>query len=143
VSRWLPTASTCGTRLRLQTLRQAIEGRCKLRLQYRDLALRTSRRTVRPLGCFYWDAVWVLGAWCEMRGEFRNFRVDRIEELAVSGERFRDKPGRTLADLLRPECANDKRLPTGQGGTLGELIRGAAAGFAGERWWSKRVRLRP
>ena len=111
------------TRWQLQSLRQAIEAKRKLLLQYRDLTDRISLRTVRPLGCFYWDAVWILGAWCEMRQEFRNFRVDRIEELGVSEERFREEPGRTLADLLREECMNDKRLPDKRGGTLADRVR--------------------
>ena len=56
---------------------------------------------MRPLGCFYWGAVWTLAAWCETRDGFRNFRVDRIAALEVLDERFRDEPGKTLADLLR------------------------------------------
>jgi predicted DNA-binding transcriptional regulator YafY len=111
------------TRWQLQTLRQAIEAKRKLLLRYRDLDDRTSQRTVRPLGCFYWDAVWILGTWCEMREEFRNFRVDRIEELGISEQRFRDEPGQTLADLLRAECMSDKRLPNKPGGTLADRLR--------------------
>jgi predicted DNA-binding transcriptional regulator YafY len=91
------------TLLRLQTLRQATEAKSKLRLHYRDLNEQASERTVRPLGCFYWDAVWILSTWCELRQDFRNFRVDRIESLQVSDDSFRDEPGRTLADLLRIE----------------------------------------
>jgi predicted DNA-binding transcriptional regulator YafY len=91
------------TLLRLQTLRQATEAKSKLRLHYRDLNEQASERTVRPLGCFYWDAVWILSTWCELRQDFRNFRVDRIESLQVSDDSFRDEPGRTLADLLRVE----------------------------------------
>jgi predicted DNA-binding transcriptional regulator YafY len=56
---------------------------------------------VRPLGCFYWGEVWTLAAWCEVRDGFRNFRVDRIETVGRSNERFRDEPGKTLADLFR------------------------------------------
>lgn len=91
------------TRERLQTLRQATEAKRKLHLRYLDQQVQTSQRTVRPLGCFYWDSVWTLAAWCELREDFRNFRVDRIEAVAVSDERFRDEAGRTLADLLRLE----------------------------------------
>ena len=70
-------------------------------MRYLDLKGRASERRVRPLGCFYWSEVWTLAAWCEARADFRNFRVDRIERLEVLDERFRDEPGRTLADLFR------------------------------------------
>ncbi len=89
---------------RLLALRQATEARRKLEFRYLDLQGQATRRTVRPLGCFYWDAVWTLAAWCELRKDFRNFRVDRIEALVVRDERFRDEAGCTLADLLRLEC---------------------------------------
>jgi predicted DNA-binding transcriptional regulator YafY len=89
------------TRARLTHLREAVEQRRKLRLHYADEQGRASERTVRPLGCFFWDAVWTLAAWCELREDFRSFRVDRIAELEVLDERFRDEPGRTLADLRR------------------------------------------
>ena len=79
----------------------AAEARHKLRLHYLDLKEVHSERSVRPLGCFYWGAVWTLAAWCELRQSFRSFRVDRITKLQVLDERFRDEPGKTLADLFR------------------------------------------
>ena len=76
-----------------------------MRLHYLDLKDQPSERVVRPLGCFYWSEVWTLAAWCELRQDLRNFRVDRIERLDVLDERFRDEPGRTLADMFRAvEC---------------------------------------
>jgi predicted DNA-binding transcriptional regulator YafY len=92
-------------RRRLETLRLATESRCKVHLRYRDAQDTESERTVRPLGCFYWGAVWTLAAWCEVRGEFRSFRVDRIGDVQVLDQRFRDEPGRTLADLFRLQQA--------------------------------------
>lgn len=89
------------TRERLTQLREAVEQRRKLRIAYADEQGRASERTVRPLGCFFWDAVWTLATWCELREDFRSFRVDRIAGLTVLDERFRDEPGRTLADLRR------------------------------------------
>jgi predicted DNA-binding transcriptional regulator YafY len=96
-----PVGPDEATRTRLQALRTAAEGRRKLRISYLDLKERRSERIVRPLGCFFWSEVWTLAAWCEAREGFRNFRVDRIEALEVLDERFRDEPGRTLADLFR------------------------------------------
>ncbi|MEP7298651.1 MAG: YafY family protein [Burkholderiales bacterium] len=89
------------TRSRLETLRVATEARHTLRLVYVDLKEQRSERLVRPLGSFYWGAVWTLAAWCETRNGFRNFRVDRIERVDVLDVRYRDEPGKTLADLFR------------------------------------------
>ena len=89
----------------LQTLREAAQTRSKLQIRYRDKVDLASERTVRPLGCFYWGSVWTLGAWCEDKNDFRSFRVDRIASMQVLDERFKDEPGKTLADLLRRESA--------------------------------------
>src|SRR6185503_14999561 len=64
-------------------LRGAIRVRRKVAFAYRDQSGAQTRRTVQPLGVFYWGATWSLGAWCELRTGFRNFRTDRIEGLAV------------------------------------------------------------
>ncbi len=88
-------------RAQLQTLREAVQARQKLRLSYRDVSGDASDRTVRPLGCFYWGKVWTLSTWCELRNDFRGFRVDRMDAVEVLPDRFRDEPGKTLADLLR------------------------------------------
>lgn len=88
-------------RSHLELLRLAAESRRRVELQYVDLKDVSTERTVRPLGCFYWGAVWTLAAWCETRESFRSFRIDRIRELIVTDTAFRDEPGKTLADLFR------------------------------------------
>lgn len=85
----------------LQTLREAVHGRRLVQIDYADGLGRTSQRRLRPLGCFYWGKVWTLAAWCELRADFRSFRMDRIEALTLLEQRFRPEPGKTLADLLR------------------------------------------
>jgi predicted DNA-binding transcriptional regulator YafY len=99
---YAPTyGDTDPVRARLERLRGAIELRRKLRIAYRDESGRDSLRTIRPLACFMWSAVWTLGAWCERRNDFRSFRVDRIAELTMLDEPFRDEAGKTLADMMR------------------------------------------
>ena len=88
----------------LQTLREAVQARRKLQVDYRDVSDQLNQCTLRPLGCFYWGKVWTLAAWCETRHDFRTFRMDRIGRVcAVDGRmgEFRDEPGKTLADYLR------------------------------------------
>ncbi len=96
-----PVGPDAETRDRLRLLRDAIESRRKVRLDYLDLKDEASDRVVRPLACFFWGNVWTLAAWCETRDDFRNFRVDRIRRLDPLETGFRDEPGRTLRDLLR------------------------------------------
>ena len=89
------------TRQRLQELRGAVQAQRKIHIAYKDLQSKTSQRTVRPLGCFYWGKVWTLAAWCEARQDFRNFRMDHIQSLELQETGFKQEAGKTLADFLR------------------------------------------
>lgn len=93
-------------RERLDLLQQAVEGRVVLSIRYLDEQQRVSERDVRPLGLWFWGKVWTLAAWCELRNEFRTFRIDRIAGAEENGKRFRPEPGKTLADFYRQmeEC---------------------------------------
>jgi predicted DNA-binding transcriptional regulator YafY len=92
-------------------LRGAIRLRRKVAFLYRDRSGASTRRTVQPLGVFYWGASWSLGAWCELRTGFRNFRTDRIEGLEMLEETFAPQPGRTLQDFFR-HYEEEGRRPT-------------------------------
>ena len=81
-------------------LRLAIRERKKLRLRHLAPDRDPAERVVRPLQMEYWGRLWTLTAWCELRQDFRLFRVDRIEALAETGERFEDEDGKRLADHL-------------------------------------------
>ena len=99
-----PIGLTPALQATLQTLREAVPARRKLRLDYRDAGEQLTQRTLRPLGCFYWGKVWTLAAWCESRGDFRNFRLDRMDKVQLvdgAAGQFRDEPGKTLADYFR------------------------------------------
>jgi predicted DNA-binding transcriptional regulator YafY len=89
---------------RLGQLRKAIESKSVVCIQYQDVNGQPSDRWLRPLACLYWDTVWTLSAWCELREDFRQFRIDRIQQLEVGPRTFKDEPGKTLADLFRQFC---------------------------------------
>ena len=86
---------------RLGQLRDAASARRRIRFDYADAEGVATTRTARPLGCYHWESVWTLAAWCEHRDAFRSFRIDRMRTLDVLDEVFRDEPGRTLPDFLR------------------------------------------
>ena len=82
-------------------LRRALRSQLKVHFRYRDALADASERTVRPLCLAYFGPVWLLSAWCELREDFRTFRLDRIDGFAVPGDRFRLEPGKTLHDFLK------------------------------------------
>lgn len=85
----------------LDTLRGAIKRNRKVTFAYEDRQKTGSSRIVHPLGLFYWGVSWSLGAWCELRQGFRNFRLDRISELRVLDEEFEPVPERSLEALFK------------------------------------------
>jgi predicted DNA-binding transcriptional regulator YafY len=86
---------------RLLVARRAIRAQRKLDLLYRAPEASPSARRVRPLSLEFWGHGWTLTAWCELRGDFRAFRLDRMERLEPTAEPFRPEPGKTLADHMR------------------------------------------
>ncbi len=96
-----PNAAGAKLSERLLPLRLALAKRHKLELSYRRQDGERSRRVVWPLGAFFWGPTWTLTAWCELRDDFRNFRVDRIETIQVLDAKFEAEPGRTLEDYAQ------------------------------------------
>jgi predicted DNA-binding transcriptional regulator YafY len=81
-------------------LRLAIDESRRVRLGSTRRDGTASTRLLRPLELETWTGTWTLTAWCELRGDFRVFRLDRIDVLTLTKDRFRDEPGRCLRDYL-------------------------------------------
>jgi predicted DNA-binding transcriptional regulator YafY len=79
---------------------RAIDERLKARFAYRDADGDGSERTVWPLALHFWGQVWTLAAWCELREDFRTFRIDRAAGVRLTDDRYAKTAGRTLDDYL-------------------------------------------
>src|SRR6185436_7135151 len=98
---FVPAAIGAGTSAdALKLAREALIVRRKLELSYANADGAATKRTVRPLGIFFWGRTWTLAAWCELRQDFRNFRLDRIAASTMLDETFEDEAGKTLRDML-------------------------------------------
>lgn len=73
-----------------------------------------SVRRLHPLALYFWGGVWTLAAWCEMRNDFRSFRVDRVQHAETLTEKFAPKAGQTLADFLRRVRAQNESAGGGR-----------------------------
>lgn len=85
---------------RMDVVREAINARRVIAFDYRREDGAPSVRSVHPLGLFFWGRVWTLAGWCELRGDFRNFRLDRMTEVRALERGFAEEPGRSLADFI-------------------------------------------
>jgi predicted DNA-binding transcriptional regulator YafY len=81
-------------------LRSAIKARQKVRLTYTSRQGAVTSRIIRPLHMEYWGRVWTLTSWCELRADFRVFRLDLIESAEALPDLFVDEAGKTLADYV-------------------------------------------
>ncbi|KAA9010499.1 helix-turn-helix transcriptional regulator [Histidinibacterium aquaticum] len=98
------------TRALIDRIEAASADRVRLALDYADASGRTTERVVRPLGLWFWGKVWTVVAWCELREDFRMFRLDRIRGCEDRG-RFRDERGRTLRDFYALEAWREAPAP--------------------------------
>lgn len=88
-------------------IRESIRHRCKLQLAYADEVKQQTQRVVRPLGLFFFSPVWLLASWCELRQDFRNFRIDRIRQLQVLDTQFDEDDRKGLAAYLEKEARSE------------------------------------
>lgn len=88
-------------RARLDRMERCVDAQHRVAISYRREDGECSERVIRPLALWFWGKVWTLISWCELRDDFRMFRVDRIMELKEQQDQFRQERGKTLQDFYR------------------------------------------
>jgi predicted DNA-binding transcriptional regulator YafY len=84
-------------------LRTAIRKRQVVALAYTDGKGQRATRRVRPLAIWTLTDGWMFSGWCELRGDFRTFRCDRIADMAATGDIFDDAPDKSLQAFMAAE----------------------------------------
>jgi predicted DNA-binding transcriptional regulator YafY len=87
----------------LAVVRKAIRNERKLAFSYRDAEGVESRRVVWPFAISFFDNARIIAAWCELRQDFRHFRVDRVLAMVTTDERY---PRRRAAMLKEWKAVN-------------------------------------
>ncbi len=84
----------------LSGIRDAIRNMRKVCITYADEQGRRSRRTIWPVAVAYYVQATLVAAWCELRGDYRHFRTDRIVSAKVLDEVFPTEQSRLLQGWL-------------------------------------------
>jgi len=94
---------TTGGPAHATTIRTAIREQTVLELLYDDGQGQHSHRRVRPIAIWTLPAGWMFSAWCELRKDFRTFRLDRIAWLSATRECFEVDGSTSLQAFLEAE----------------------------------------
>jgi predicted DNA-binding transcriptional regulator YafY len=89
-------------------LRAWIHSRGKIEVCYCDEEGRETRRVIWPIAIGYFETVRLVAAWCELRQDFRHFRIDRIVEAAFLEDRY-PTPRRTLHAVWKKQLRRPLR----------------------------------
>ena len=90
----------------LREVRRAIREQRKARIDYVTGTADRTTRVVWPIGLGFFERARVVIAWCEMRGDFRSFRTDRV----VTWTTLDDPLPRSRPALLQ-EWRERERIP--------------------------------
>jgi predicted DNA-binding transcriptional regulator YafY len=86
-----PSRDADERRVDLTPIRGAIRSEQMVVLDYADVTGQHTRRTVWPIALAFFERSRVLAAWCELRRDFRHFRIDRIIALHETGKRYPER----------------------------------------------------
>jgi len=72
----------------LALIRVGLKTGRKLRVTYRDEQGKQTERVIWPVAVGFFDDVAMLAAWCELRDDFRHFRLDRMDAVERLADRL-------------------------------------------------------
>lgn len=79
---------TSNTLVQIQT---AITNHNLIQLKYSSHLNEVTNRTVESYGIYLANDNWILVAWCQLRNDFREFRLDRIQDLKALSHKFEER----------------------------------------------------
>ena len=84
----------------IEALRHATRNEQVLSIDYADAEDNRTQREIQPLAIVFFDRSLVVMAWCELRSDYRSFRIDRIIEMSVTDRSFRPRRVPMLREYL-------------------------------------------
>ena len=97
-----------GNRVSILALQSALAESRVVRISYQAGGRgEITQRGVEPLGLVYYLAHWHLVAWCQLREDVRDFRLDRILNVEVGNERFTAREGVSLQSVIEQDRSVD------------------------------------
>jgi predicted DNA-binding transcriptional regulator YafY len=84
----------------IAAFRQATRNEQVVEINYVDAEEMPTVRAIQPLAIVFFDRSLVALAWCELRQDYRSFRIDRIRHMIVTNRSFRPRRVAMLREYL-------------------------------------------
>lgn len=85
----------------LSKIQNAILEKSILKISYTDNNNNKTQREIEPLGLIFYTNQWHLLAWCTSREDYRDFKVQKINQLNVSLKHFTKEHSYTIQDYMK------------------------------------------
>lgn len=64
--------------------------------------MKETKRDIAPYGLFFYDGIWYVLGYCNLRKEIRTFALDCIKEFKITGKSYNIPADFTMADYFKP-----------------------------------------
>ncbi len=92
----------------VEQVRLAIRLQVKIQIDYVDEQQQISQRQLWPFALGYFNDKMLLAAWCELREDFRNFRLDRIQKMHLTEQHYPQFKRHLFQQWCQQEFSNSK-----------------------------------
>lgn len=98
----------------MQMILSSINDKLIIEIDYTNAGDNTSKRALEAVGITYSHPRWYLSAWCHLREEYRMFRLDRIQNIKITGNKHAKihPPLESLLGCDDPQCLTEVILHT-------------------------------
>jgi predicted DNA-binding transcriptional regulator YafY len=69
-----------------------------------------TKRNIEPIGLCYYGQSWHLIGWCQMRNDYRDFRINRIKQLRLTEASFANRQHRSLQQYINDVVRSSAEL---------------------------------
>jgi len=96
----------------VEQVRIAIRLQTKIQIDYVDEQKQISHRQLWPFALGYFNDKMLLAAWCELREDFRNFRLDRIQTLIFTEQIYPQFKRHLFQQWCQKEFSSSEKSPS-------------------------------
>jgi len=85
----------------LSDLQNAISAKCIIKMDYKNNKAEVSKREVEPIGLIFYAFNWHLIAWCHLRKEYRDFKLNHIIQVKCTEIPFRKTEHMHVSEYMK------------------------------------------